>query len=50
MTDFPDSAGIEVPTEWPHCAGRLAVAHDRTLMKPTADGWICPECGEPSES
>jgi ribosomal protein L37AE/L43A len=30
----------------PHCAGRVAVAHDRTPMVKTESGWRCEVCGE----
>jgi hypothetical protein len=32
------------PIEVPHCAGRLAVAHERAPMHPL--GWRCPVCEE----
>jgi hypothetical protein len=34
------------PSLTPHCAGRAAVAHQRTRMVPTSNGWRCPACGE----
>lgn len=34
------------PSEIPHCAGRVAVAHERTAMRQVAAGWECPVCGE----
>lgn len=29
-----------------YCAGRLAGAHERTPMRRTNTGWLCPVCGE----
>ena len=34
------------PTEIPHCAGRLAVAHERTAMQQAGAEWVCSVCGE----
>lgn len=34
------------PSETPRCAGRRAVAHERTPMRRSEVGWICPTCWE----
>lgn len=39
-----------VPGVVPHCAGRLAVAHERTPMVLHGSCWRCPECGEEWEA
>lgn len=36
----------DAPTETPHCAGRIAVAHARTPMVRDGDEWLCPVCEE----
>jgi hypothetical protein len=42
VADVYEMAVREAPTEIPACAGRLAVAHQRTSM---VNG-VCPVCGE----
>lgn len=34
------------PGEIPRCAGRVAVAHERTEMSRVRRGWVCSVCGE----
>lgn len=37
---------VDRPGVVPSCAGRVAVAHDRTPMDRTTRGWVCGVCGE----
>jgi hypothetical protein len=40
---IPDEAVVELVA---HCAGRSAVAHERTQMLRVGSGWRCQVCGE----